>query len=1111
METGRKVKLFLPLIVCFAILIFILFGCVNFIIPDPDDEDPGEDGYTVILESSIGTINSSMSFTLKASASHTNATTTTSVVYKFGDNYTVKYDTSPTIVYRHYGDGFYWATYDSNLELDGDINVISAGNYEIDIANFDRSPKIPTLTSQYNRISGTYKFVATSTRTEIEGLGFTSTTITLDAEKTSMTEVVKVFEGENSNVVVSTITYDYSDFAADANVTSAQKGLSEALESDLASACSELVYVPVTEITSNSELVLNINQSTTIECNILPSNASDTRVVFSLEGENVDNYVLLEDDKILAIAPIPADTEIRLIIKSKDNLAISKSIVIKTSLDVDFENANDSEPIKLYWSEDVAIVPYDLKLVGSDLPDATIEWVVGTQTLANATGATLQITSAFIKSYLSVGDNTIIAKITVKEETVQRSKVVKIQNQLATFTLETPPANETITIGDSVNIIAIISILGDAMYVPDKFHWILYRETESGEEKIEEKTIAVVKQNSSQSNDDGDMEYIKYTSTFAFTVDAKTNYYIDCQTVVYNMVLISTKQRFTIKSENIYEQPDEQSSIYRIYLDGGVESESDTGYDVIVKWNNTGLGDEYRFEMWTDVDEVSTNITTLLNPSGSVIVGTNYFTLSSDFLSTLDGDTIKFRVRVEDESSVWSDFVAYTSEFDDIDNEYFMDNDIGINNYIADIEEFGDLFNYLAIFRPDEYITDANIDFGERNGYELKLYIPFDYDDIANIFPADIQSVEDDGEDNARKLLFSMLNACAESIQISYAVNVSANNHHEITYYFAFADDLSSEDSMSTSGELPAEIPGVLHAKTSERLTLPVDEIEKTIEVATADQLYFALVNGYNPNCIQGSHASAIYTIVRTWLLENVSSSDSEADKIHKIYDYLTLTVTYEYPLLELIKEGQSQGLGNYTGFSAYGPLLLNKGVCDGIAKAFAILASMEGIASKKITGESHEQQHAWNAVLIGEFWYLVDATWGNFKITIDESEYEVQTHNYLLRSASDFSQDHQAQSVVPPISDTRYTLEFDYSYQTNDLVIKYEIDQSEIDKVSGYILSSIENADDFSKLAIEFEVGVEFRDQINTAVSNALRNSDYELRIYFTDELVIYIISTED
>ncbi len=80
------------------------------------------------------------------------------------------------------------------------------------------------------------------------------------------------------------------------------------------------------------------------------------------------------------------------------------------------------------------------------------------------------------------------------------------------------------------------------------------------------------------------------------------------------------------------------------------------------------------------------------------------------------------------------------------------------------------------------------------------------------------------------------------------------------------------------------------------------------------------------------------------------------------IHDYLTENVTYD----------NSDEVGAH---SPVGPLLTNKGVCEGISEAFCFIACACGIKTSMISGMLNKERHRWNLVEIGGKKYHLDVT----------------------------------------------------------------------------------------------------------------------------------------
>ena len=110
------------------------------------------------------------------------------------------------------------------------------------------------------------------------------------------------------------------------------------------------------------------------------------------------------------------------------------------------------------------------------------------------------------------------------------------------------------------------------------------------------------------------------------------------------------------------------------------------------------------------------------------------------------------------------------------------------------------------------------------------------------------------------------------------------------------------------------------------------------------------------------------------------SDGDDTVEKLSKIHDYIALNVIYDSALLQLSDSKDPKYsysyLSGFRGFNLEGALLDGKAVCDGITKAFMLLARMEGIECIRVTGKNAENVgHAWNKVKIENTWYNIDVT----------------------------------------------------------------------------------------------------------------------------------------
>lgn len=102
-------------------------------------------------------------------------------------------------------------------------------------------------------------------------------------------------------------------------------------------------------------------------------------------------------------------------------------------------------------------------------------------------------------------------------------------------------------------------------------------------------------------------------------------------------------------------------------------------------------------------------------------------------------------------------------------------------------------------------------------------------------------------------------------------------------------------------------------------------------------------------------------------IINKVISSDmTDFEKQLALHDYLLSHVNYyDYTNIEDIPNVKH---------TAYGALVDNEAVCDGISKAYSILLKKCGIENVVVIGKMSEQ-HAWNKVCLAGNWYNVDVT----------------------------------------------------------------------------------------------------------------------------------------
>lgn len=116
---------------------------------------------------------------------------------------------------------------------------------------------------------------------------------------------------------------------------------------------------------------------------------------------------------------------------------------------------------------------------------------------------------------------------------------------------------------------------------------------------------------------------------------------------------------------------------------------------------------------------------------------------------------------------------------------------------------------------------------------------------------------------------------------------------------------------------------------------------------------------------------------IRYILAGHITPEQSEYEKVKCLYDYLMQTVQFNDELPAYDNPVTMEQLENHTIVGA----LRNKScVCEGIAKAFALLCNAAGVECLLVTGKARRRDrmelHAWNMVRIDGCYQHVDVTW---------------------------------------------------------------------------------------------------------------------------------------
>lgn len=133
-------------------------------------------------------------------------------------------------------------------------------------------------------------------------------------------------------------------------------------------------------------------------------------------------------------------------------------------------------------------------------------------------------------------------------------------------------------------------------------------------------------------------------------------------------------------------------------------------------------------------------------------------------------------------------------------------------------------------------------------------------------------------------------------------------------------------------------------------------------------------------------------------LNEIIKPNMTDDEKLNAIWLYLEENTKYNYEVLDIAKQNNYQDVPeeyDYV-FNTYGILVKKLGVCQSYAYTLSLLLNMCDIDCIMLTGYSTNVPHAWNALLLNNEYYWMDAT-ANYNSTY--------IPYFLYRSSSDFAE----------------------------------------------------------------------------------------------------------
>lgn len=287
------------------------------------------------------------------------------------------------------------------------------------------------------------------------------------------------------------------------------------------------------------------------------------------------------------------------------------------------------------------------------------------------------------------------------------------------------------------------------------------------------------------------------------------------------------------------------------------------------------------------------------------------------------------------------------------------------NRSVGCLEDFVYALDYMAFYR-----VDATVFFDIDPDYARRFFNPY------TEFEKAYQQAD----------LADVYACCLEDAYYS--------DFGVVALKYSMSRDLAANP---TKPDMPNRTVPSFDRKPAERpiQTFPIETSGRTpIPCENGEQLYYLAMNGYRPVPKTGSRAELLYHEAREVLEKYVAEGFSDFQKIKAVYDYLTTDIAYD-------RGTAFSGEPYLVGAQAYyleGVFLNHCAVCDGKAKACALMLNMLEIPCVRTTGVHEEADHAWNMVRCEGRWYICCTTYGQSRY-IEELNGAVPNYGMMLAS----------------------------------------------------------------------------------------------------------------
>ncbi len=323
------------------------------------------------------------------------------------------------------------------------------------------------------------------------------------------------------------------------------------------------------------------------------------------------------------------------------------------------------------------------------------------------------------------------------------------------------------------------------------------------------------------------------------------------------------------------------------------------------------------------------------------------------------------------------------------------------------------IYNDLFVGNVVETLhTDENLIAIDDGSYTTKTEKKSLLDSITDIFTSEEEIVQDYSvEGSVGKYFYEQLNSTQKIIYngLQESKDKLISGTYKIEFGNKFYDIMSQENGSKILGD---DYQTAIEAFTHDNTDLFYIDVSKMyLNMETKKKAFKTTYNVY----IAPEEGQNYYT--------NGFTSENDVrlalNKIEKEREYVKSKLTgntyrdikmiHDYLIDNIDYDEQYKSIGTYT---IYGALIDKKCVCEGYTRAFKYFADAAGITSVMMQGtatntQGKTEKHAWNAVRLGESWYLIDTTWDD-PVIIGRGRILSSTHyRYFLKGSITFNKDH--------------------------------------------------------------------------------------------------------